>query len=145
MSYFKFHFERGGFLTTRLRDDAASTVTSVLEIIPVESQVQHTRWCGREIYIPIKTLHLPEKENQTCVVSKFDLVYWRDWDFKDQNHAPETLSMFYGAEKLGFHGGQITVNVIGRVLWEEEKMLEAIGERIWSLGFEKVRVELLPE
>ena len=53
--------------------------------------------------------------------------------------------MFYGAEKLSFHGGLITVNVIGRILWEQEEMLETIGERVWSSGFEKVKVELLPE
>ena len=145
MSCLRLHFERGGALIAKLRDDAVSSSASIMEILPFESRIQHTRWCGREIYLPIKTLRRPEKENQTGVVSKFDLVYWRDWDFKDQEHAPETLSMFYGAETLSFHGGLITVNVIGRILWKQEEMLETIGERVWSSGFERVKVELLPE
>ena len=143
MSCLKFHFERGGFLVASLKENAPSTLRAVTEILPIESRLQHTRWCGREVYLPITTLHAPAKENQTGIVSKFDLTYWRDWDV--QEGAAEALSLFYGAERLSFHGGLLTVNVIGRILWEYEEMLDAIGERVWSSGFEGVRAELLPE
>lgn len=145
MSLLKFSFERGGSLLAKLNCEAPTTSPAILEILPIESTLRHTRWCGREIYMPIRTMNLPSKENQTCIVSKFDLVYWREWDAENGVTPKETLSLFYGAERLSFHGGLLTVNVVGRVLWEYEEMLETVGERVWSAGFEGVKVELIPE
>lgn len=145
MSLLRFSFERGGSLLAKLNDKTPTTCPALLEIFPLESMLRHTRWCGREIYMPICTNNLPLKENQTCIVSKFDLAYWREWDVEETVTPQETLSLFYGAERLAFHGGILTVNVVGRVLWEYEDMLDTIGERIWSSGFEGVKVELIPE
>ena len=145
MSCLKFHFERGGFLVANLRESVPTSFKAVMEILPIESRLQHTRWCGREVYLPITTLNAPAKENQTGIVSKFDLAYWREWDAQEGGPVAETLSLYYGAERLSFHGGLLIVNVIGRVLWEYEEMLETIGERVWSSGFEGVKVELIPE
>ena len=53
----------------------------------------------------------------------------------------EAIALYYGPELLRYHDGLIRVNVIGRVRWEQEELLEEIGERIWKRGVEEVRVE----
>jgi len=144
MKKIQISFEKGGMLIAQLNDHAPQSVYSLLEILPVRSKVFHTRWCGREISMGIKTLTKPPKENNTNIVSKFDLAYWRDWENQvtpsDQG-TEEALAMYYGAEVLRFHNGFLTTNVIGRISWEQEELLESIGLRIWEFGHEQVLVE----
>lgn len=147
MEYIRMIFERGGELTIGLNSDQApQTVASILNSLPFESRLTHTRWCGREVYFDFYTKELPPMENNTGIVSKFDVGYWREnWEqtFPSGERPAETLSFYYGPEHLSFHGGWITVNRIGRVLWEQEEMLDKIGERIWKEGTEKVWIEKL--
>lgn len=144
MKKIQISFEKGGILIAQLNNLAPKSTGSLLEILPVESKVAHTRWCGREISLPIKTLIKPLKENCTNIVSKFDIAYWRDWDNQispaDQQ-VSEALAMYYGPEVLRFHNGLLSTNIIGRINWEQEALLESIGLRIWEFGHERVLVE----
>jgi len=136
----KISFEKGGELIVHLNGDAQKTKQSILEILPLESIALHTRWCGREINFELKTKSKPPMENETSVVSKFDVIYWRDWVIPEEK-ATEALALFYGAESLRYHKGTILVNVIGRVPYEQEELLEQIGIRIWKNGMEKILID----
>ncbi len=143
MDGLKFTFERGGTIYARLFDLTSESKKSILEILPIESNINHTRWCGREVYTGIKTTTKPSKENQTAIASKFDVTYWRDWDrdCEGKGQQAESLSLFYGTDLLQWHDGLLHVNVIGRVGVEQEDLLEEIGLRVWQQGSEKVTVE----
>ncbi len=81
MERIKFTFKRGGSLVAVFDEKRApETVKSLLEALPCEGDVMHTRWCGREIFVPTPTIHKPPKENQTNCVAKGDIAYWRDFD-----------------------------------------------------------------
>ena len=145
MQLIKISFERGGILMGRLNDRAPASVRSFLEILPIETSVFHTRWCGREINMEIKTIHRPPRENCSNIVSKFDIAYWRDWDNQvnaSEQIAQEAVAIYYGPEMLRYHNGLLSTNIIGRVDWEQEELLESIGLRIWEFGREGVRMEL---
>lgn len=145
MVQLKFSFARGGELVADLHDNAPTTLRAVLSILPVTSELRHTRWCGREVFLPILTKNAPKKENHTSCVSKFDVAYWRDWDADPGAPIAETLSFYYGAEHLQYHCGVISVNLIGHISCEQEATLDEIGNRIWTSGFETVRVELFTQ
>jgi len=144
MKKLKLCFEKGGTLIAVLNDKAPNTVKSILEILPIESTMVHTRWCGREISLGIKTIKKPPMENCTNIVNKFDIAYWRDWNniiSSEDATFSEALAIYYGPEILRYHGGFLTTNIIGRILWEQEELLEEIGIRIWRHGQEKVFIE----
>ena len=140
----KFEFARGGTLYGQLYSDKApSTVESIRAILPLTTTVKHTRWCGREIYSGITTVSRPPRENKSCVVSRLDIVYWREWDNNDDLPSVqdvETVSIFYGPEHLVCNQGQLSVNIIGRVDCSQEAEAEKIGERIWLEGAEGVTI-----
>ncbi len=135
-------FERGGELIIELNDSALETQRCILEVVPFESKVLHSRWCGREINFAINTKSKPPLENETSSVSKLDVVYWRDWDEKEEK-ASEAIALYYGAETLRYHKGLIHANVIGRVHIDYEKILEQIGVRVWQYGMENVVLEII--
>lgn len=144
--YLGFSFEKGGNLFVELCDKTPHTLRTLSKILPLESEARHTRWCGREVYFPICTRQTPCRENQTSTVSKFDVAYWTEWDIHanpPDSLTEETLSFYYGAEVLRFHGGPLKVNVIGRISWDQESLLEEIGERVWHCGFEKIKISLI--
>jgi hypothetical protein len=135
----RFDFEKGDSITARLLPAGApKTVEYVLGLLPVASTAYHTRWCGREVYVPLDGRGGTRPENETATVSFGDVVYWREWG---REGGPETISVFYGAESVRDHRGILTVNVIGRVPGDQLANLEQIGLRVWQQGIEKVRVE----
>lgn len=146
MDGLKFTFERGGTIYARLSDVAPTTKKYILEILPIKTEVFHTRWCGREIYASIATTNKPPKENQTTIAGKFDVTYWRDWDLDNIKNAKqaESLSLFYGSDLLRYHDGLLHVNVIGTVDSNQEALLEEISIRIWQKGIENVTIEYHP-
>jgi len=148
MKKIKMNFEKGGCLIATLNESAPKTVISFIDCLPITTSVVHTRWCGREFSVGIDTKNKPPKENFTNTVSKFDVAYWRDWNNNIAiKEAPsiEAISFFYGAELLRYHAGELIVNVIGRIDYNQEELLDEIGERIWLEGKEKVTIELFKE
>ena len=134
-------FERGGALTATLfEDEVPSVCKSILEIIPFESEVLHSRWCGREINFPINTRTTTPLENLTCQTSLLDLAYWRD-PSEPPETATETLAIYYGPEYLRYYRGTLFVSVFGRIDGKDEKTLKHIGIRVWQNGKEKIKVE----
>lgn len=140
----KFTFERGGELYADLLPEAApKTIEQVLRFLPCESTAFHTRWCGREVYFPVKSDMLVPKENQTSTASMGDVVYWKEWE--NQDHPPETLSMYYGAELIRDHRGFLQVNVFARISPDQWPLMESIGTRVWQQGIEKILVEVVDQ
>ncbi|MBC7097567.1 DUF3830 family protein [Candidatus Bipolaricaulota bacterium] len=135
-----FTFERGGELEAELLPELAPvTVARVLALLPIEATLYHTRWCGREIYLPIRSgLEVP-RENQTVHTNTGDVVYWREWEKKDPS---EAISIYYGAELVRDHRGFLPVNVFARVPQGQWKAIEEVGLRVWQRGVERVWVRL---
>lgn len=138
-------FEKGGELTATLNQEGApKSVKAVLDALPIKSYVAHTRWCGREFSLGFSSADPPPKEAHTGMASKFDVFYWRNWDGEAlaEAQATEAISIYYGPEKMEYHGGRLTANLIGHIDYDQEKQLEEIGLRIWQKGFENVVVTL---
>lgn len=133
-------FERGGILVAELLPDLApKTVRTVVEMLPLSAVVFHTRWCGREIYVPVTTGSPVGREHQTSQTNTGDLIFWREWD--DDSPAPEgAISVYYGPELTRDHRGFLQVNVFGRVPQSQWKAIEEIGLRIWQKGTEHVEI-----
>lgn len=142
----KLTFERGGELIGELNPKLAPhTVKSLIEVLPFDSVMVHTRWCGREFSCGFATKSLPPKENYTHIASKFDLMYWRDWDSEEvlpEAPSREGLCIYYGAEIMNYHGGVLIANVIGHIDYAQEALMEEIGVRIWQHGVEKVTITM---
>jgi hypothetical protein len=135
-----FTFERGGELIAELLTEAAPiTVAHVLELLPLEATVHHTRWCGREIYLPIKSGLEIARENQTVQTNTGDVIYWREWEKGED--AAEAISIYYGPELVRDHRGFLPVNVFARVPQGQWKAIEEIGLRVWQRGTERVWVK----
>jgi len=139
-----FKFERGGELVAELLPEAAPrTVESVLALLPLEATVYHTRWCGREIYLPVESGGGLPRENQTTQTNTGDVIYWREWDREEG--AAEAISIYYGAEVVRDHRGYQPVNVFARIPSSQWTMIEEIGLRVWQQGIERVTVTILAE
>jgi hypothetical protein len=138
-----FKFERGGELIAELLPGVApETVRAFLEMLPLESTVYHTRWCGREIYLPVKSKGAIPRENQTTQTNTGDVIYWKEWE-KEGGGAAEAVSIYYGPEVVRDHRGYLPVNVFARVPQAQWQTIEEIGLRVWQRGIERVTVTLL--
>ena len=139
-------FERGGVVTAELLANLApNTVAYMLEILPLEATAYHTRWCGREVYIPMnnKKKKAVPLENQTIQTNTGDVVFWQER--RKGRGASQTISIYYGPELVRDHRGFLPVNVFGRIPQSQWKNIEAVGLRIWQQGIERVRVEIREE
>ena len=146
MKKIRFIFEKGGSLTGYLNEEwAPETVMAVWSALPTEDVLKHTRYCGHEVYCSLSTGVTPKRENHTATVSKFDISYWRqDWDpclDLSPEEAGETIGFYSAPEYIRYSGGTNPLNVIGRIDFSQEAMLDEIEERIWRDGQEKVRIE----
>jgi hypothetical protein len=135
----KISFEKGGTVYAKFHKKNSSAIEYLKKILPFDTEIFHTRWCGREIFMPIKTGNNDIGSDLTRNVSKFDLVYWmkEKGDIHD-----ETISLFYGAESLQFYGGPLYVEVISV---DQEELLDEIGERVWLMGKERVKIEKITD
>ncbi len=144
ISGLEFRFQRGGSFTARLLPDLApKTVDAVCALLPLEVTVYHTRWCGREINFPIRSLRAVSREKQTSTANTGDVVYWTEWEIGDG--ANEALAVYYGAEVIRDHRGFLPVNVFARVPQEQWPKIEEIGLRVWQEGTERLIVVGLEE
>ncbi len=135
-----FSFERGGKLEAELLPELAPvTVARVSELLPIEATLYHTRWCGREIYLPIRSGAEIPRENQTVQTNTGDVIYWREWE---KDNPAEAISIYYGAELVRDHRGFLPVNVFARVPQDQWKAIEEVGLRVWQRGTERVWVRL---
>jgi len=140
----KFTFERGGELVADLlANNAPQTIKKVLAVLPYETMVYHTRWCGREVNFPIKSLEPVSRENQTATANTGDVVYWTEWETCE--NPPEALAIYYGAEVIRDHRGFLPVNVFAKISPDQWPLIEEIGIRVWQKGIEKIRVEVVED
>lgn len=100
MSKIKITFvESGIYAVAELRDNKCPiVVSSLLSVLPIESQAFHAKWGGGEIWTQIHNFPKYEHENETCLPSigeiiimpqigntvAFDLWYDRGWCFGAQ-------------------------------------------------------------
>ncbi|MEJ2555615.1 MAG: DUF3830 family protein [Anaerolineae bacterium] len=141
-SRIRFTFERGGELVADLLPEAApKTIERVLEVLPHEARVYHTRWCGREINFPIKSMNPVPRENQTATANTGDVIYWKEW--QTEENPPEALAIYYGAEIIRDHRGFLLVNVFARISQDQWSQIEEIGIRVWQKGVEKICMEVV--
>ncbi|WP_269320959.1 DUF3830 family protein [Bacillus sp. UNC438CL73TsuS30] len=117
----------------------------VWEALPLSSLVKHSRWSGREVNFEIKTTNKPKKENQTISTSIGEVIYWRDWPVDSDPEVSEVLAIYYGAEHTRSNKGDEPVNVFAQIDYDCHGLLEAVGERIWLNGTEKVRIERIED
>jgi hypothetical protein len=136
----EFEFARGGVLRAAvLWDLAPETCRAVIDALPLEATVSHSRWSGREVNFPIALgAGSPRRENDTTTVNTGDVIYWREWE--READACEALAVYYGAEVTRDHRGYLPVNVFARIPQEQWPLATEIGLRIWREGFERVRV-----
>lgn len=138
----RFTFARGGELIADLLPTAAPrTIERVLEMLPYETTVYHTRWCGREINFPIHCRRPVPRENQTATANTGDVVYWKEWE-TDEN-PPEALAIYYGAEVIRDHRGFLPVNRFAHISQDQWPLIEEIGLRVWQQGIEALYVEVV--
>ena len=143
-SKIRFTFERGGELVADLLPEAApKTIERVLEVLPHETTVYHTRWCGREINFPIKSTKPVPRENQTATANTGDVIYWKEWETEE--NPPEALAIYYGAEVIRDHRGFLSVNVFARISQDQWPQIEEIGIRVWQKGIEKIHIEVVED
>jgi len=143
-SKIRFILERGGELVADLLPEAApKTIERVLEVLPHETTVYHTRWCGREINFPIKSIKPVLRENQTATASTGDVVYWKEWETEE--NPPEALAIYYGAEVIRDHRGFLPVNLFARISQDQWPQIEEIGIRVWQKGIEKIHIEVVED
>ena len=119
-------------------------VGSLLEILPLEATVYHSRWSGREINFPLKSKRKIPRENQTTQTNTGDVIYWKEWELEDPK-AAEAIAIYYGPDVTRDHRGYLPVNVFGRIPASQWKIIEEVGLRIWQQGVEKVTVTILEE
>ena len=140
----KFTFERGGELVADLLPEVAPrTIERVLEVLPLDCTVYHTRWCGREINFPVKSKRPVPRENQTATANTGDVIYWKEWETGED--PPEALAIYYGAEVIRDHRGFLPVNVFARISQDQWPQIEEIGIRVWQHGIEKLHIEVVKE
>lgn len=122
-----------------LRPDLAPrTVDAVRAMLPIHSQVYHSRWSGREVNFAVKSPRAVPRERQTSTVNTGDVIYWKEWEIEDGPQ--EALALYYGAEVTRDHRGLLPVNVFARVAEAQWPMIEEVGLRIWRNGSERVTV-----
>ena len=143
-SKIRFIFERGGELVADLLPEAApKTIERVLEVLPHETTVYHTRWCGREINFPMKSKKPVPRENQTATANTGDVIYWKEWETEE--NPPEALAIYYGAEVIRDHRGFLPVNLFARISQDQWPQIEEIGIRVWQKGIEKIHIEVVED
>lgn len=143
-SKIKFVFERGGELVADLLPEAApKTIERVLEVLPHETTVYHTRWCGREINFAIESMKPVPRENQTATANTGDVIYWKERETEE--NPPEALAIYYGAEIIRDHRGFLPVNLFARVSQDQWPQIEEIGIRVWQKGIEKIHIEVVED
>jgi hypothetical protein len=140
-----FSFECGGILIAKLLPELNPvTVQGILDMLPLEAMVYHSRWSGREINFPVKSQAPIPRENQTTQTNTGDVIYWKEWE-REVGEAQEAIAVYYGPEVTRDHRGYLPVNVCARVAEAQWKEIETIGMRVWQKGIEKVRVALYEE
>jgi len=140
----EFRFERGGGFVARLLPELAPrTVEAVRAMLPLEVEVYHSRWSGREINFPVRSSSDVPRERQTSTVNTGDVIYWKEWELA--KGANEALAVYYGAEVTRDHRGYLPVNVFARVPQDQWDRIEEIGLRVWRRGSEKLAVTGIEE
>ena len=122
-----------------LTDEAPVTCNRVANQLPINNEVQHSRWSGREINTTLSIDTEIPRENQTAHTNQGDVVYWRDWVMSVERTV-EALAIYYGPEFTRGPQGPLRVNRFGRVPQEHWDTLVATGERIWLCETETISI-----
>lgn len=120
-------FERGGCLKAELLDEEASrTCEAVWRALPLEAKVMQARFAGEEMYFKTEIEGVPENKINPKVG---DIAF-------NPNPQWRAICIYYG-DNLRLKN---PFNLFARILDDKEKLKE-IGERVWLMGTETVRVK----
>ena len=141
-------FSRGGRLTADLLEKKAPrTCDLITRQLPLTGTSFHARWTGRECFVPVKLRKKPDRENAQFLISRGELMYWREFE---QTYGPhemvgaEVIAFFYGPEYLrGEWRGYERGNVFAQIPQSEWELMEELGTRIWKEGSEEIKVNLI--
>lgn len=140
----RFQFERGGELIANLLTDRAPcTARAILDALPIEATVFHSRWSGREVNFPVSLGASLVRENDTTTVNTGDVIYWREWH--KETNVSQAIAIYYGAEVTRDHRGYLPVNPFARIPEDQWRRIEEIGIRIWQQGIERITVTAVLE
>jgi hypothetical protein len=134
----RMYFERGGTLTAELLENKAPrTCELIWQQLPQSGRVLHARWTGREVFLRVNLGTKPPREHQNFVMSRGEMMYWREWEDCYEQTGAEVIAFFYGPEYLraewrGYGQGNVFAQ-IPQDQWEE---MERIGLRVWQQGGE---------
>lgn len=122
-------FERGGCLKAKLLDEEAPrTCEAVWRALPLKAKVIQARFAGEEMYFKTEIKAIPENETDPKVG---DIAF-------NPNPQWRTICLYYGDNIRSKN----PFNLFARILDDKEKLKE-IGERVWLMGTEMVRVRPL--
>jgi hypothetical protein len=141
-------FARGGTLTADLFEvKAPLTCDLISRQLPAKGPIFHARWTGRECFLPVKLQEKPDRENAQFVISRGEVMYWREFKRDYGPHemvGAEVIAFFYGPEYLrGEWRGYERANVFAQIPQAEWELMEEIGTRIWREGSEEMEVRLI--
>ncbi len=122
-------FERGGDLKAKLLDEEAPrTCEAVWRALPLKAKVMQARFAGEEMYFNTEIGAVPENEISP---QAGDIAFNPDPQWR-------AICLYYGDNIES----ENPFNVFARILDDKEKLKE-IGERVWLMGAETVRVRPL--
>jgi hypothetical protein len=122
---------------------APRIIQRVLEVLPYDSTVYHTRWCGREINFPIQSRERIPRENQTATANTGDVVYPKGGLrllARVGNRRESAPGIGHLLWRRGNPGppGLLAVNVFARVSQDQWPLCGEIGLRVWQHGIEPI-------
>lgn len=96
----------------RLRDDISPLTCSAFEkVLPVSGKTMHARWCGDEIWTSVKGMGEYQKESETILPNKGELLLIPSGE--NNNH----LTLWYGRgwciSPKGFEPGNVLAQIEG--------------------------------
>ena len=120
-------FERGGYLKAELLDeDAPRTCEAVWKALPLQAKIMQARFAGEEMYFKTDIMGVPENEIEP---KGGDIAF-------NTNPQWRAICIYYG-DNLRLKN---PFNLFARIINDKEE-LKQIGERVWLVGTETVRVK----
>lgn len=111
--------------------------------LPKTLKAHNARWSGRETHTPLHLPTKPPRENQSCQMSKGDVIYGFEWPPERENTGFEAIGWFYAAEVVRDWRGYMPVNVIGQIPPEFFPLIDDFGVRAWKEGGPEVTLRAI--
>lgn len=133
MTYVALKFADGTVRFKLYENEAPNTCKAFVQALPMDVEGVQARFAGEEIWIPDgPSLKIPQ-ENATIELKPGELGYAPPIA---RSSVSRSVAIVYGEAKLSD-----CVNVFAIVLSEDMPKLQALGEKVWLQGKQKLRLE----